>query len=115
MAFERRINLSRDYIEKVIKKKNKKYFSYLYHMAIEKWDKETQEMIDIVEGTKKRKKRRYLKSFIGKVLCFLSIHKWSKEKFETSSSSNVRNYSKICLRCKKVVTRIESRTFHKNI
>ncbi|MBI2498748.1 hypothetical protein HYV88_00730 [Candidatus Woesearchaeota archaeon] len=43
----------------------------------------------------------------GKILCKLGFHKWSKEKFWTSATSNIRDYQKYCLRCKKIEKRTE--------
>lgn len=63
-------------------------------MAIDKWDKETQRMIDIVEGKKKPKKR-------SKFLCFFELHKWSKTKMHMFSNSNVKDYEKFCFKCGK--------------
>lgn len=37
-----------------------------------------------------------------KILCKLGIHKWSKIKSYSIEGSNVRDYQKYCLRCKKV-------------
>ncbi|MBI4155063.1 hypothetical protein HY498_03190 [Candidatus Woesearchaeota archaeon] len=43
----------------------------------------------------------------GKILCKFGIHRWGKEKFWTSATSNVRDYQKHCLRCGKVEKRTE--------
>lgn len=42
-----------------------------------------------------------------KILCKLGLHKWSKRRFITNFRSNVRDYSKKCLRCGKIKRWIE--------
>ncbi|MEK6935012.1 MAG: hypothetical protein AABW46_03985 [Nanoarchaeota archaeon] len=42
-------------------------------------------------------------------LCRLGLHKWSKEKYWTNVSSNVRDFKKQCLRCGIVKTRTETK------
>src|SRR3989338_9528003 len=39
---------------------------------------------------------------LKKILCLIGLHKWSKTKFWTSASSNVRDYSKYCINCRKI-------------
>lgn len=46
---------------------------------------------------------------IGKILCKLGIHKWSRPKFIMNASSHVKDYSKYCLRCGKKKTWTELR------
>jgi len=36
------------------------------------------------------------------ILCKLGIHKWSKTKFHSIESSNIRDYQKYCLRRHKI-------------
>lgn len=43
------------------------------------------------------------------LLCKMGIHKWSKPKYNSNFSSNVRDWSKYCQRCFKKKTWVESK------
>ncbi len=45
---------------------------------------------------------RTFKEILGKVLCRLGFHRWSRERVYFRFDSHVKEYEKVCLRCGKV-------------
>jgi hypothetical protein len=41
------------------------------------------------------------------LLCMIGLHKWGRTTYETSVSSNVRNWKKRCLRCGELLRWVE--------